>query len=92
MKSDKKSMLLYAVTDRAWVGKQTLYQQVECAIKGGATCVQLREKDLDEKTFLDEAIKISALCKMCLYNFLFSITLTFAVFRSKSRVLSLICI
>ena len=63
MRLDKKSMLLYAVTDRAWVGKQTLYQQVECAIKGGATCVQLREKDLDEKTFLDEAIKISALCK-----------------------------
>ncbi|MBR2030097.1 MAG: thiamine phosphate synthase [Clostridia bacterium] len=63
MKLDKKSMLLYAVTDRAWVGKQTLYQQVESAIKGGATCVQLREKDLDENTFLNEAIQISGLCK-----------------------------
>lgn len=63
MKLDKKSMLLYAVTDRAWVGKQTLYQQVESAIKGGATCVQLREKDLDENTFLSEAIELSALCK-----------------------------
>ena len=48
MKCDKKAMLLYAVTDRAWVGKQSLYQQVECALKGGATCVQLREKELDD--------------------------------------------
>ena len=40
MKCDKKTMLLYAVTDRAWVGRQSLYEQVECALKGGATCVQ----------------------------------------------------
>ena len=63
MKCDKKAMLLYAVTDRAWVGKQSLYQQVESALKGGATCVQLREKELDEDTFLKEAIEIAALCK-----------------------------
>ena len=56
-------MLLYAVTDRAWVGKQSLYEQVESALKGGATCVQLREKELDEETFLKEAMEISALCK-----------------------------
>lgn len=63
MKCDKKAMLLYAVTDRAWVGKQSLYEQVESALKGGATCVQLREKELDNETFLNEAIEISALCK-----------------------------
>lgn len=63
MKCDKKTMLLYAVTDRTWVGKQSLYEQVESALKGGATCVQLREKELDEETFLKEAIEISALCK-----------------------------
>lgn len=63
MKCDKKAMLLYAVTDRAWVGKQSLYQQVEAALKGGATCVQLREKELDEDTFLKEANEIAALCK-----------------------------
>ena len=63
MKCDKKSMLLYAVTDRAWVGKQSLYEQVESALKGGVTCVQLREKELDDETFLNEAIEISALCK-----------------------------
>jgi thiamine-phosphate pyrophosphorylase len=63
MKCDKKAMLLYAVTDRAWVGKQSLYQQVESALKGGATCVQLREKELDEETFYEEAVAISALCR-----------------------------
>lgn len=63
MNCDKKNMLLYAVTDRAWVGKQSLYEQVESALKGGATCVQLREKELDEEAFLTEAIEILALCK-----------------------------
>lgn len=56
-------MLLYAVTDRAWVGRQTLFQQVESALKGGATCIQLREKDLDDAAFLKEAQEISSLCK-----------------------------
>lgn len=63
MKCDKKAMLLYAVTDRAWTGKQTLYEQVACALKGGATCVQLREKELDEAHFLEEAIELQKLCK-----------------------------
>lgn len=63
MRCDKKAMRLYAVTDRAWVGKQSLYEQVESALKGGATCVQLREKELDEETFLKEAMEISALCR-----------------------------
>jgi len=63
MKCDKKAMLLYAVTDRAWVGRQSLYEQVESALKGGATCVQLREKELNDEDFLREAMEISALCK-----------------------------
>jgi len=63
MKCDKKNMLLYAVTDRAWTKNQSLYEQVEAALKGGATCVQLREKTLDEEEFLKEALEISALCK-----------------------------
>jgi thiamine-phosphate diphosphorylase len=63
MKCDKKTMLLYAVTDRAWVGEQTLCQQVESALKGGVTCVQLREKELGEADFLAEAIEMKKLCK-----------------------------
>jgi thiamine monophosphate synthase len=49
---------VYAVTDRAWVGKQTLCEQVEAALKGGCTCVQLREKELSDAEFLEEAVKI----------------------------------
>lgn len=63
MKCDKNYMLLYAVTDRAWTGKQTLCEQVESALKGGCTCVQLREKELSEPEFLEEAIKIHKLCQ-----------------------------
>lgn len=63
MKCDKNTMLLYAVTDRAWTKEQSLYEQVEAALKGGVTCVQLREKELSEEEFLKEAIEISALCK-----------------------------
>ena len=63
MKFDKKYAILYAVTDRAWTGKQNLYEQVESALKGGATCIQLREKNLDEELFLQEAIKMKELCK-----------------------------
>ena len=62
-KKFKKTMLLYAVTDRAWVGRQSLYEQVECALKGGATCVQVREKKLGDEDFLEEAKQIAALCK-----------------------------
>lgn len=62
MKCDKKNMLLYAVTDRMWTGKKTLYEQIEEALKGGITCLQLREKKLGEEEFLEEALKIKSLC------------------------------
>lgn len=63
MRCDKKDLLLYAVTDRSWLGEESLYSQVEKAIKGGATFVQLREKELDEEHFLEEAKEIKELCK-----------------------------
>ena len=71
MKCDKKSLLLYAVTDRTWLNGETLYEQVEKAIKGGVTFVQLREKNLDGESFLDEALEIQKLCKK--YNIPFII-------------------
>ena len=52
MKFDKKDLLLYAVTDRSWLDGKTLYSQVEKALKGGATFIQLREKELMESAFL----------------------------------------
>ena len=62
MKFNEKMLLLYAVTDRAWVGKQTLLEQIEDALKGGATIIQLREKKLDEDSFVEEAIQVRDLC------------------------------
>ena len=63
MKCDKKDLLLYAVTDRSWLNGATLYSQVEAALKGGATFIQLREKNLDEAHFLEEAKEIKKLCR-----------------------------
>ena len=59
----KEELLLYGVTDRAWLNGETLYSQVEKALKGGATFMQLREKKLDEESFLKEAIEIKELCR-----------------------------
>ena len=63
MNCTPEMLRLYAVTDRAWVGRQTLPQQVESALKGGATCVQLREKNLGDAAILAEALEIAALCR-----------------------------
>lgn len=59
-------MLLYAVTDRAWLNGRSLYSDVQKALKGGATMIQLREKDLDYQQFLNEAVSLKELCSQ--YN------------------------
>lgn len=63
MKLDKKDLLLYAVTDRAWLDGETLCEQVEKTLNGGTTFVQLREKELEEEKFLQEAFEIKELCQ-----------------------------
>ena len=74
MKFDKEALrealLLYAVTDRAWLGELTLAQQVEASLRGGATMVQLREKHLDRAAFRSEALELGALCRRCHVPFL----------------------
>ena len=62
MNCDKNDLLLYGVTDRSWLNGRTLYEQVEDALKGGATFIQLREKDLDADSFLKEALEILLDC------------------------------
>ena len=62
MRCDKESLLLYAVTDRSWTKNDTLYHQVEEALKGGVTFLQLREKDLNTENFLQEAEEMKKLC------------------------------
>ena len=58
----REAMRLYAVTDRAWLRGDTLANQVEAALRGGATCVQLREKNLEYDAFLSEAMKLKSIC------------------------------
>ena len=62
MNFTKDNLRLYAVTDRSWLRGQTLMQQVEQALLGGATLVQLREKELEESAFLREAVEMTRLC------------------------------
>ncbi len=63
MKFTDKDLLLYAVTDRSWLNGSSLAGQVREAIEGGATFIQLREKNLDRASFLEEAYEIKAICK-----------------------------
>jgi len=62
MNLNKKDLLLYAITDRHWLQGETLYSQVEKALQGGVSILQLREKDLNEKEFLESAKEIKELC------------------------------
>ena len=63
MNCDKKNLLLYAVTDRSWLDGQPLSRQVERALQGGVSFLQLREKELNREEFYEEAKVIQALCR-----------------------------
>lgn len=63
MKFTPDDLLLYAVTDRSWLGDHDLVDQVEETILAGTTIVQLREKELSDKDFLAEAVKIQSVCQ-----------------------------
>lgn len=63
MKFDAKMLTLYAVTDRSWLHGRTLAQVVEEVILGGATMVQLREKDKTPDEILASAREIAPVCK-----------------------------
>ena len=65
MKFSEDMLTLYAVTDRHWTGRLTLYEQVELALQGGATMVQLREKDLSEDGIIAQARELKELCHRC---------------------------
>lgn len=63
MRLSKESMTLYAVTDRAWLNGRDFKNLVEEALKGGITFLQLREKDMDDNNFLEEAKEILAISR-----------------------------
>ncbi len=65
MNCRREDLLLYALTDRAWLSEPTVEAmagQAGLALRGGVTMLQLREKDLDEEEFLREAYEVRALC------------------------------
>ena len=59
----REDLLLYAITDRYWLNGRRLYDDVEKALRGGATMLQLREKELDEESFFKEAVELQELCR-----------------------------
>ena len=58
----RDDLLLYAVTDRTWLGEDTLEHRVAEALEGGVTFLQLREKHLTGEELRREARAIQALC------------------------------
>lgn len=64
-KNLKSSLLLYAVTDRHWLDGRSLYDVVAQSLEGGVTFLQLREKDLDEEHFYEEAVRLQDMARSC---------------------------
>lgn len=62
MEFNEKMLRLYAITDRKNDDKDELYRKVEKALEGGVTILQLREKNLSEDEFVQEAIMLRELC------------------------------
>lgn len=54
----KDAMCLYAVTDSAWLQGRSLAQVVEEALEGGATLIQIREKNISGAELLKLAVEI----------------------------------
>lgn len=54
---------LYLVTDRRLCGKKSVEEVVSQAVKGGVTCVQLREKEISTRVFVEEALRIKKILK-----------------------------
>lgn len=56
-----QALRLYLVTDQACTGGRTLTDVVAAAVQGGVTCVQLREKQLNSRDFLAQALALKTL-------------------------------
>ena len=63
MKFDKEKMRLYAITDRHWLNGRSLREVVKESLDGGVTFLQLRDKNSDDETFLQEAAELQELCR-----------------------------
>lgn len=63
MNITKEQLLLYGVTERACLTGRSLESQIEAALQGGVTCLQLREKHLDKEELLEEAKRVKEICE-----------------------------
>ena len=64
MKIESEALRLYAVSDRSWLKEgESLAGVLEEMLEAGVTCVQLREKELDDSAFLTEARELAGLCR-----------------------------
>ncbi len=63
MRFSSEHLRLYAVTDRTWLNGRSLAEAVRLSLDGGATMIQLREKDLPYEAFKYQALEIQALCR-----------------------------
>lgn len=62
MNFTNEQLNLYLVTDRHWLANRNLEDDVEKAILGGVTMVQLREKNIDNDSFIELAKKVKQVC------------------------------
>ena len=58
----REQVLLYAITDRAWLGGRTLAEAVEQAILGGVSMIQLREKEMNTEELIQSGNEIKSVC------------------------------
>lgn len=63
MKFSKEMLKLYLVTDRKWLGNRKLEDDIEKAILGGVTMIQLREKHLNDDEFIKIADDVKKVCQ-----------------------------
>lgn len=62
---DKSVLRLYAITDRALANGKNICEMVEQAICGGATIVQIREKNVSDDFIIAEARELKKVCARC---------------------------
>ncbi len=62
-KFSSSSLLLYGITERAYLNGRSLESAVEESLRGGITCLQLRDKKLSDEDLLPDALRLQKLCK-----------------------------
>ncbi|WP_332401242.1 thiamine phosphate synthase [Lactococcus laudensis] len=83
---NKSDLRLYLVTDRGNLSEQDFLTQIEQAILGGATCVQLREKEMSGRSFYQLALQVKAVTDRYGVPFLINYRLDIALAVDASGV------